>query len=68
VAAGVPFVLYFMARGSVAADAVETSRFALGLPQGPLAPLVHDFAQRLAASFTIPGGLLYLAASRSSFW
>ena len=49
-AAGVPFVLYFVARGSVAADAVETSRgFALGLPQEPLAQLVHDFAQRLAA-------------------
>jgi hypothetical protein len=68
-AAGVPFVLYFVARGSVAADAVETSRgFALGLPQEPLAQLVHDFAQRLAASFTLPGGVLYLAAVALLVW
>ena len=62
-AAGAPFVLYFAARNSVAADGIEASReFQAGLPPGPLSPYAAEFAHRVMASL-LPAGTVLFGAS-----
>ena len=62
-AAGVPFVLYFLARNSVAEDPAEISRgLHFGLPPGPILPYAQEYVHRLAASFTSASGVLFLVA------
>jgi len=59
-AAGAPFVLYFAARGSVAAEGIEASRaFQAGLPPGPYWPYAEEFAHRVMASFSAGGIVLF---------
>jgi hypothetical protein len=63
VAAGAPFVLYFVARKDLDADALETSRdFQFALPFDRAGFYMREFAHRLHEAFTVPGLLLFLAA------
>lgn len=62
-AAGAPFVLYFVARNSVAADGIEASReFQAGLLPGPLSPYAAEFVHRVTASL-LPAGAVLFAVS-----
>jgi hypothetical protein len=63
IAAGVPFVIYFIARKSVLAEVPGDARnLRFGIPHGDAAVYAHEFLHRVSVAFPIPSMLLLLAA------
>lgn len=62
-AAGIPFVIYFMARKDVlAANAEDARNLHFGVPDVPVAEYVHEFLHRAAFAFPGTSAILLIGA------